>query len=326
MIKKVINKINEVGYKKTLYLIKLKIFTKFQSKINPLNNKKNYLFNEKKTYWNSYNYIKRKYLKKIIDAPKKTGTKKYSNVIWWCWLQGEENCPQLQKLCLESLRKKLHDREIIVITNDNLFEYITLPDYIIKKHNDGKISNTHFSDLIRLQLLIKYGGTWIDSTALCTDYNKEYFDKPLFVFKNLNNIWYANRNVPDQEAIVADNWFITSEVRNPILELVRDIMFEYWSEHDYIVDYFIFHYVFTLVVTYKYNKEFEEIPMCSHLIPHLLQYEYFKKYDKKIIKDILKKSSIHKLTNKVDLDKIRNDSFYKKFLKMDKDIMRDIYE
>lgn len=326
MIKKVINKIHDVGLKKTFYLIKLKCFSDLQSKYNLMNYKKNYLFNEKNTYWHSYNYIKRKYLKRIMNAKKQKGSNKYSNIVWWCWLQGEENCPQLQKRCLESLRKNLTDRNIIIITNDNLFDYITLPDYIIEKHNNGFISNTHYSDLIRLQLLIKYGGTWIDSTAFCTGYNSEYFDKPLFVFKNINNIWYANKFKEDQEAIVADNWFITSEINNPILVLVRDMLFDYWKEHDYLVDYFIFHYFFTLIVTYKYKNEFDNVPLYSHLLPHLLQFVYFDKYDKNCIKKILSQSTIHKLTNKVDLDSIKKDSFYKKLLRNDKDLMSDIYE
>ena len=58
----------------------------------------------------------------------------------------------------------MRDREIVLITQDNLFNYVQFPDYILKKWEAGVITNTHFSDLLRLELLIKYGGTWSDET------------------------------------------------------------------------------------------------------------------------------------------------------------------
>ena len=45
------------------------------------------------------------------------------------------------------------------------------------------MSPTHFSDLLRLELLIKYGGTWVDASVLITKYTKDYFNKDLFFFK-----------------------------------------------------------------------------------------------------------------------------------------------
>lgn len=40
--------------------------------------------------------------------------------IWFCWLQGMENAPELVKVCYESLCKNINDREIVVLTNENL--------------------------------------------------------------------------------------------------------------------------------------------------------------------------------------------------------------
>jgi hypothetical protein len=41
----------------------------------------------------------------------------------------------------------------------------------LEKYQKKIIDNTHFSDLLRLELLIKYGGTWIDASVLVTKYN-----------------------------------------------------------------------------------------------------------------------------------------------------------
>ena len=310
MINKIIIKIKKYGIKKSLYKINHKIFENFESYFNILNKEKNYILKEKLKYWTCFNYIKRKYLKDIIRIKKIKGTNEFSNKVWWCWLQGEENAPEIQKICLDSLRKRLTDREIIIITKNNLFEYISFPKYIIDKYNKGYISNTHFSDLIRLELLINYGGTWIDSSVLCTNYDKKLFNKKLFVYKNYNNIWFANRSKFNQEPMIADNWFITSEIRNPILIAVRDMLLKYWKKHNSTVDYFIFQYFFTLIVEYKYKEEFEEIETIPHIIPHLLQNSYLDKYDENKFNDILKSSSFHKITNKVENELIKKDSFY----------------
>lgn len=310
MIKKIIKKIRQKGFKRTVQIMHERIIQNILVKFNFIDNKKNYIRNECSYYWKAYNYLKSKYKNKILKMEKIDGTGEFSNKVWWCWLQGEENCPPLQKACLKSLKENLKDRDIVIINKDNLYEYIDLPDYIKKKYEEHIISNTHFSDLVRLQLLIKYGGTWIDSTAYCTGYSKELFDKPLFVFKNLNSIWYANKNKFDMEPIVADNWFITSEIGNPILIMVRDLLFDYWKNHNYLVDYFIFHYFFTMAVRYKYREEFDKIILRSHLNPHLLQYECYKEYDEEKARDIFKQSDFHKLTHKVDLESIKENSYY----------------
>ena len=47
----------------------------------------------------------------------------------------------------------------------------------MEKHKNNIIDNTHFSDLLRLELLIKYGGTWIDASVLITKYDKSFFKR-----------------------------------------------------------------------------------------------------------------------------------------------------
>lgn len=83
-------------------------------------------------------------------------------------MQGMENAPALVQKCYESLKINLKDREIILITAQNRKEYAILPDYIEEKYRKGIITHTHFSDLLRVELLCKYGGTWIDSTVYCS--------------------------------------------------------------------------------------------------------------------------------------------------------------
>lgn len=68
------------------------------------------------------------------------------------------------------------DKEVILISYDNLEEYVHFPDYILEKWKKGQITNTHMTDLLRLELLIKYGGMWLDATVYCSSPNiPDYF-------------------------------------------------------------------------------------------------------------------------------------------------------
>lgn len=273
--------------------------------------KGNHFLSEMDGYWRSYKKIKKLYLNKLMAMKDCKGSGQFSNIVWWCWLQGEEKCPELQKICLNSVRRYLVDRKLIVITNDNLYDYVDFPDYIIEKYKKGYITNTHFSDMIRLQLLIKYGGTWIDSSVLCTGYDPILYDKPLFVYKNINYIWYASKKYcRDEVPLMADNWFITSEINNPILITVRDLLFDYWMSHDFIENYFVFHFFFSMVVNYKYKELYDNIPTISHLLPHMMQNVCFHRVSNETIEHIIAQSSLHKLTHKVDIDTIDKDCLY----------------
>ena len=114
----------------------------------------------------------------------------HPKVIWWCWLQGLEHAPKIVTACYNSLKKNVPEYEIKVVDAKNWNEYVELPDYIVMKWEKKQIPSALFSDILRLQLLIKYGGTWIDSTVLSTGFNgsrvqvfKNYLDADLFLFQ-----------------------------------------------------------------------------------------------------------------------------------------------
>lgn len=114
----------------------------------------------------------------------------HPKVIWWCWLQGIGAVPPIVKACYNSIKQQITDREIRVIDERNWSEYVELPGYIVEKWGKGQIPAALFSDLLRLQLLIKYGGTWIDTTVLCSARGemenstvREYLDADLFLFQ-----------------------------------------------------------------------------------------------------------------------------------------------
>ena len=239
-----------------------------------------------------YKRIKKKYsyiLEKEIDVEKQ----EISNKIWICWLQGIENAPEIVKKCLMSVKKYCTDREIVCIDLNNYSKYIQMPKYIIEKLNKGIISYTHFSDLLRLELLTQYGGLWLDSTVLLTGKLPEYIiSNKLFVYKNINLDKSANSK------IVASNWLIYACSHNQIVESTRNLLFEYWKNEKKIREYYVFH-LFFKIATEKYEKEWINVPTYNNIAPHILQFELSNEYNKKRFEQIKEISSIHKLDKSV---------------------------
>ena len=200
-----------------------------------------------------------------------------------------ENAPTISKICLKSLYRNYSDYQINVVTLKNMTDYVSFPEHIIKKFSEGKITPTHFSDLLRLELLINHGGVWADSCVLSTGREKDYLQEPLFIFQGT---W---RNEP---AHLGSNWFIVSEKGNPILKTTRDLLYKYWQDHDTLGEggfYFLFHSMFHLAAD-KYPDLWAKVPVFSNIPPHLLQFEFFKAYNPDRFEQIKRMSNFHKLT------------------------------
>lgn len=252
--------------------------------------------------------IKKKY-GYILENMEKNETKSYpSNKVWIFWYQGIDKAPKLIQKCIESIKNTFKDKEVIILTKDNYKQYVEFPEYINKKFANGTISYTHFSDLLRIELLAKYGGTWCDATVFCTGKIPEYItDAKLFVFKNIE----LDRN--DKELIAASNWFISAYSNNDIIVATRNLLFEYWKQEKFLTNYFIFHLFFKMVIE-KFEKQWKEVPTFNNVSPHILQFELLDEYDEKRFEQIKLMSPIHKL-NKVIENKDKNaTTFYEHIL------------
>lgn len=239
-------------------------------------------------------------------------THEHPKMIWWCWLQGLENAPGIVKACYNSLQRHLvqgfkvqgvQGYEIKVINNDNWKEYIELPDYIITKWQKGRIPAALFSDLLRLELLIKYGGTWIDSTVLCTGFQdscskfQEHLDADLFLFQY---------TPPGTAAgISISNWFISAHSNNELLMVLRDMLFAYWKEYNCTLDYYIFHLYFAMVAK-EYPEKVAAMPYGSSQRSIALMHSMGKPFNKEKWDKLTETVCFHKLSCRVP-DQMKND-------------------
>lgn len=231
------------------------------------------------------------------------------NKIWVCWLQGEENAPLLVKKCIASIRRYANNREVIVITNDNLAQYITFPDFIIKNKAKGRITNTHFSDIIRIYLLAQYGGTWIDATV--------YLTGPLPAFAQNTPLFCYKTSSSGTEPIKMSSWFISAQPNHEIIVRTQQLITEYWKHNTWLCHYYLFHLLFSIAIDSRTNlkEQWTAIPYFNNSIPHTLAAEITMPYYPERWKQIKQISSIHKLTYKLSQDAYeRKDTFLQQIL------------
>jgi len=216
----------------------------------------------------------------------------HSHIVWVCWMQGIDNAPALVQRCYRSLQENLKDRKIVLITSDNLKEYTDFPDYILEKYNKGLITHTHFSDLLRIELLCKHGGTWIDATVFCSGGNIPSYilDSDLFMFQNL-------KPGADGSTLNVSSWFMTSCSNNKILLAVRELLWEYWKKNNRLIDYFLLHH-FIMIVSEYYKDEWNKMVQFPNSFPHVLLLMMFEDFNQEKWDAVTESCPFHKLAYK----------------------------
>lgn len=184
------------------------------------------------------------------------------------WFQGEEHAPALVKACFRSMRRHLK-QELVVLDEKTLFDWITLPDYIIEKWKAGKIPHTQFSDICRIQLLYEHGGLWFDATDFVTAPVPQYImDEDFFLFM-------AGKKIRGSYAFI-QSCFIRARKGNPILSMWQSANFIYWKHENSKINYFVHHLLllFTTQVNPIAAQLFEKMPQIDQDPTHALWGEH----------------------------------------------------
>ena len=258
-----------------------------------------YLENQYADFWNSFEQEYMSY------PPEKPARK----TIWVMWWDGEENLPAVVKKCRESLLQYSGNYEIVYLSKYNLSDYLDIPSYILEKVHTGKITLAALSDIVRVGLLSRYGGIWLDSTILLTDTIPDsYMDYDLFT-----------RHIPSTKnfSVANGRWsgyfWVTNKTHSFLFELLYAFYLKYWAEHDQIITYLILDYMLDIAYRHypRVKKSIDQIPF-NNVKMKELQERFNDDYDEQIWQEICKETILHKLTYK---KKIANtNSFYNKII------------
>lgn len=192
------------------------------------------------TYGAAMGYLQR-YAKPVSEVvPETLNSDQEPERAFTIWFQGEDKAPALVKACFRSMRRHLK-QELVVLDENTLFDWITLPEHIVRKWKEGKIPHTQFSDICRIELLFEHGGLWFDATDYVTAPVPQYImDEDFFLFM-------AGNKIRGSYALI-QSCFIRGRKGNPILGVWREANSIYWKEENSKINYFIHHLLLKLSV------------------------------------------------------------------------------
>ena len=172
--------------------------------------------------------------------------------IFIMWYQGIENAPPIVKACVKSVIMNRAKHPVHIISKYNLEKYIKVPSYIYDKFKEKKFGIANFSDILRLGLIFKYGGYWIDATYFLT--------KPIentnlsFYTIKLNHCWLKRH--PFIYCKWSGNYMGVS--KNSFIATYGYMAFlYYWKKYNSRIDYFLIDYI--IHIAYTKVLEFKNI-------------------------------------------------------------------
>lgn len=195
---------------------------------------------------------------------------------------------------------------IIRLSDENISEYIDLPQFISAKRD--LIPLGQFADLLRLMLLTTYGGIWLDVCVLLTGkipnglinleeasffmYQRDANEQHIKYWENSFAYyfgWYKGFKVN------VLNGIMIAKADNRVIKDLCAMLLAFWQTHDRIPDYFFFQILFDLYITKHPTRNCKIVNDC---IPHMLRQIINAEYPFKTIGEVLKITPIHSLNYK----------------------------
>lgn len=177
-------------------------------------------------------------------------------IVWQYWDTGLEKAPKIVKASMNSVSKNLpKGYQHILLSDESIREYVDLPEWVIQKHATNPSFRTpFFSDILRLFLLEKYGGVWVDATIfMSSEIPRSVLSSSFFVFyrgsEPPNSIIYEKFNPMYFSwrtgfKVRMCNSFIVSNKAHPFVSALKELLLRYWSRENEFMHYFIFQILF----------------------------------------------------------------------------------
>lgn len=210
----------------------------------------------------------------------------------------EDNLPDIVSLCRDSLKKYINPEhfELVILNKESYKNWVDFR----QEHIQAKISQAHFTDLLRMKLLERWGGFWLDATCLLTEdfytATKEIREQKQFFFA------YTKSRT--------GTWFIYSNPNNYIISMVSEAIQLWWKEKAFLTNYFMVHDVIEMLywVDEKYHDEWKKMKAYHpREALHILR-SYNQKTSKDAFIEMQAGSFVHKLTYKYDQNKVGRES------------------
>jgi len=164
--------------------------------------------------------------------------------IYILWFQGFNNAPVIVKDCLFSWKHYNPHWNVIELDNSNLDKYVDISEY---RH----INLTALSDIVRVFILNKFGGLWVDATTFCNkpldSWLQLYINEGFFTFSWTDKSIYHK----------ITSWFIYSEKNIYLIRELESAVIKYFKDYNKPQQYFWLHRLFG--IKYMSDEQFKMI-------------------------------------------------------------------
>lgn len=254
------------------------------------------------------NRIKKEFIETIKDLESKYEFchKKNEKQIFIYWDGPNE---PIIDMCNKSVKANSKNVKIINLNKENLNDYYEIDSLYETKIKNGFLDKIHFSDILRYELLYKYGGCWLDATMLVTGDIDYVFDDDFWTIK-------LSKEKVKCEYVSGERWYIyamSCSANNKLAYYLKELYKQYFKKHNVVIDYFLT----DMFIDILYNEDEEIKEMIDDCpINNKDSEKLFKNLYKNRNMDFLKEldANIFKLTYKIKPPKnidLKSTLFYK---------------
>jgi hypothetical protein len=208
------------------------------------------------------------------------------------WNSPLDSAPPLVQACVGEMAR-LHDdlpTPLTVLDGTSARELVEIPDAVADALE--KDHPAHFSDFVRISVLDRLGGIWVDATCWA----------PAPLPQAVAPLLTAGALYPRWTRRQIGNWFIAAVPATPLIRLQRLALQAWWESDGGIPDYFLYHRIFEVLLDLvpEFHGQWEAAPTLSSAASHLLQLGMMQPWDPDALRFVAGASIVQKLSYKYD--------------------------
>lgn len=204
------------------------------------------------------------------------------------WNSGLKSSPQMVQRCFEQAQRQLGTERLNFLDDQTLPKWVNVPKPFDRVK---QLWPAHYSDILRVSLLARNGGIWLDSTIWTTEDVLAKFDD--YVPGKFFAFAYNETRI--------SSWFLMARPDSRIPKLMLAALEAHWRKAKRLDNYFLFHDIFEalLLLDADFKAEWSQVPFRNASDANRLgRYFLWQNFDEAKYSDSLARSPIQKLTYK----------------------------
>ncbi|GAA1632695.1 capsular polysaccharide synthesis protein [Actinoplanes couchii] len=236
----------------------------------------------------------------------------FDQPIFVYWAQGFAAAPPVVRACLAALKAK--NPSVHELSRETIGAYVDVPVDLAAVLGDD---HAHFSDLLRMLLLEKFGGVWVDAGCFVSEPLRPHVDRALA----RSSMFAFNYTGP-----YLSNWFLASRPDSYVMHLWRAASFLWWEKRGEALDPLLHLHVFEMLhrLDDRFRAEWDAGLRLNATPPHTLQSVMLRPYEPEMFQTIVEGAFVHRLRHRFRPEETTSESYVSRIIRGDhQDALRE---